>query len=195
MPVQALFQACRGPLTGSILPLVGNAADQFPHLAENGLKFLALLPSAAQQAANLQAPVVACPFGYEHGHDKSHDGQDAEGSDEESSRLGFAASNKAQVVQQDGETHFWSPPDGHDADMDAARGQGGDAVPFLQDAGSVSVRIGRANPGPRGPTVEVVRESWGAGQRLEVDIANGRAHYALVARQGDELFLKILGVS
>src|ERR1019366_4500018 len=93
----------------------------------------------------------------------------------------------------DGETHFLSPPDRHDADVHAARGQGRDAVPFLQESRIVSARIGRANPGPHGPTVEVVRESGGAGQRFEVDIANGRAHDALVARQGDELFLKILG--
>src|ERR1035441_8909446 len=39
MPVQALFQTFCSPLSGSILSLVGNTANQFTHVAENGLKF------------------------------------------------------------------------------------------------------------------------------------------------------------
>ena len=53
MPVQGLFQAFRGPQSGSVFPIVGHAANQFAHVAENGLKFPVLLSAAAQQAAQL----------------------------------------------------------------------------------------------------------------------------------------------
>src|ERR1035438_10646460 len=85
MPVQALFQTFCSPLSGSILSLVGNTANQFTHVAENGLKFTAFLPSAVKQAANFQTPVIASPFGDEHRHDTRHDGQDR--SEEHTSEL------------------------------------------------------------------------------------------------------------
>ena len=66
--VESLLQAGRSPQSGSIFPVAGHAADQLAHVAQDGLKFPALLSSAAQQAAKLAAPVIARPLGYEHGH-------------------------------------------------------------------------------------------------------------------------------
>ena len=106
VPVQGLLQAFRGPLSGSVFPIVGHAANQFPHVAQDGLKFPALLSSAAQQAAQFQAPVVARPFGHEHRHPKRHNGQDAEGDDQEGARLRFPPFDIAQIVQQDRETQL-----------------------------------------------------------------------------------------
>ena len=169
--------------------------DQLAHVAENGLKFPALLPSAAKQAAQFQAPVVARPFGHEHRHAKRHDGQDAKGNDQEGPRLGFPPFDVAQVVQQDREAQLLSlVRDGHHAHMHAAGGQGRDGAPLLEPAPQSSARIGCADPGPDRPTAEFLRESRGAGSRLQVGIAGRRAHHAFVAREVHQLLLKILGV-
>ena len=80
MTVQTLFQALRSPLSRSIIPLIGHAAHQFPHVAENRLKFTALLLAevgrgrSAQQVAHLHAPVGSHTFSNQHWHSESHDG-------------------------------------------------------------------------------------------------------------------------
>ena len=50
MAVQGLLQPFRGPLSGSIFAIVGHAADQFAHVAENRLKLPALLASCRRAA-------------------------------------------------------------------------------------------------------------------------------------------------
>ena len=141
MPVQSLFQAFRRPLSGSVFPIIGHASDQFAHVAENGLKFPALLPATAQQAAQFQAPVVTRSFGHEHRDAKSHDGQNAKDHDQEGPRRSLPPFDIAQVMHQDRESQLLSlGRDRHRTHMNAAGGQRRDSAPLVE----LLVRIARA---------------------------------------------------
>src|SRR5512143_1917737 len=104
MPVQSLFQAFGGPQSGSVFSIIGHAPDQFTHVAENGLEFLTLLTSTAEQTAQFQTPAVARPLCNKHRHAKRHDCQDAKNTDQEGPGLGFPPFDVAEVMQQDNES-------------------------------------------------------------------------------------------
>ncbi len=106
VPVQCLFQAFRGPQSGSIFSIVGHAANQFAHVAQNGLKFPVVFSDAAQKTAQLQTPAISRPLGHKHGHSKGHEGQEAGSDEQECPRLGFPPFDKTQVVHQDCEAQI-----------------------------------------------------------------------------------------
>ena len=103
MPVQSLLQPLRRPQSGSIFPFVGHAPDKFTQIAQDRLKFPALLSAAAQQAAQLQAPVGARAFGRQQRNAEGHDGQNAEHDQQKSLRRGLAPVNVAQIVDENRE--------------------------------------------------------------------------------------------
>ena len=98
--VQCLLQALRGPLPGSVVPLVGHAANQLAYVAEYRLELPPLLSPAPQHAAQFFAPAVARPFRHEHRHTERHHRKDAEGDQQKRLRLRLTAFDIAQIVQQ-----------------------------------------------------------------------------------------------
>ncbi len=196
LPVQGVLQTFGSPLSGSVFAIVGHAADQFAHVAEDGLKFAALLllAAATQQAAQLAGSNRSAPvWRPTWGRQKRDEGQDAEGDDQERARLGLAALDVAQIVQQNRETQLLARRirDGHHAHVHAAGGKVGDRAPVLEVGDAVG--IDRAHPDPDSPATELLGESGGGGARLEIGIASRRAHHALVTRKGCQLFLKLAG--
>ena len=109
-PVQMLVQ-CRlqsrwRPLSGSIFLLSGHSSNQFPHIAQDGLKLSTLLSPTAQQATQFERPVVTRPPGYKKRDAESCDGQDPKDDNQKRSRPVLAPLDVAEVLDHDHEAEF-----------------------------------------------------------------------------------------
>ncbi len=192
IPVEALLQALRGPLAGRIVAIVRHPADQFADVAENGLKLAAVLAATAQQAAQFAAPVIARSLGRPDGHTERSKAENAEGDDQKSARLRFAAIDETEIVQENCKAEFLPlVGDRHDAHMHPAGGQRGDGAPFMEVGGAVGIQ--RSNPAAHRPTTELLGKPDGGSARFQIRIADRGAHHAFVARECGDLLLKLRG--
>ena len=191
--VECLLEALGGPQAGRVFAFAGHARNQFAHVAQDGLKFAALFAGSMQQFADFKAPLVARAAGDQNRDAKGHDSEKAEDSQEEELRIGLAALDVAEVVDQNGEAELLSLlGNRHGADQNAAGGQHGDGAPLAQRLLAIVARFADARAHLR--TTELIRHARGDRAGGEVDVTGGDCDDALVCSERHQLLAKICRV-